>query len=255
MVQLRSIEGRDTYWWPPRPLSKAATTEPDPTAVSDIPRAMLSGAPTHGAAHGHVVEPVGTSEATPEAVSVASSSSIGKVRITSPDDARWFGESWRSRGYTESLRSGLGGRPLGVLSRPVRLETRYEPHFRQFVVERLFRLFERFRDGLGRPDAAARISELRSFLADLYKQSATDSETRNLATALSMLQDLIQPHWSSIGVDRVNEVAEILGWLRIQQNLTPQIIEKFYGRLSAKLGALSIEVNDDGQESADQAQD
>lgn len=136
---------------------------------------------------------------------------------------------------------------IGDLPR-MRLSTRFEPHFRQAAVERMTSLVAQFRQSIGNPEAAVVEAELRAFLSKTYRQSALNSETRNFATAVSLLQDFLRPHWSEISVDKLTDISGRLVWLNSQTELSPRIVESFYNSLVSVVGSkISISVGPDDE--------
>jgi hypothetical protein len=154
-------------------------------------------------------------------------------------------DAWRPTGGAQVRRSGLAARALEALPRRGRIVTEYEPHLRQRTVGRISELFGRFRDTLGRPETATIQYELNLFMAEVYRETVRDPQTRNFATAVSLLQDLLHPHWSEISPEKLNAVTQILGWVREQPTLTPRALEILQEKLSGTLGGFSIESYDD----------
>jgi hypothetical protein len=131
-----------------------------------------------------------------------------------------------------SPRSGLKD-----LERPARYATSFEPHLRQAAVRKLEILVEQFRHAIGQPAAATVQAELRAVLFDIYRRSALNLETRNFATAISLLQDLMRPHWSEISSATLAGVSRELSALGSRKELSPRILEKFYADLVAVIGS------------------
>ncbi len=161
----------------------------------------------------------------------------------------------------EAARTSLSIRPIGkqsegstlkVLPRPRRLATEYEPHLTHRTTEGLLSLFESFSESLGSAAAPARAAELRLRLADAYRNSVARPETRDFATAISMLQDLLRPHWSKIPAPKLELVSERLRRLDSEKDLTPLVLTKFYAHLSADLGSgITLEINDGEEDSGE----
>ena len=143
---------------------------------------------------------------------------------------------------------------LGELARPKRFIKSYEPLVRQATLEKLVKLFDMFKASLGRPECATRRKELQLHLADIYRQMVRRREARQFATAISMIQDVLQPHWSQISGEKIDAIIEILRRLRQHRRLTPAIVEKHYHELVNSVGSgisLPIEVTgewDDAEE-------
>ena len=150
---------------------------------------------------------------------------------------------------TITLRRSPGG-TLKALPKPNRLATQYEAHFVHRTTQRLLTLFEAFRESLGSAAAAARAAELRLRLADAYREGVARTETRDFATAISILQDLLKLHWSNIPPEKLQAISERLRRLDIAKEITPSVITRFYGELATALGSgIVLEMNDgnDGQ--------
>jgi len=138
------------------------------------------------------------------------------------------------------------GATLRALPRPERLAAEYEPHLIHRTVEGLLSLFEAFRDSLGSAAAAARAVELRARLSDAYREGILRPETRDFATTVSMLQDLLRPHWSQIPADRIDAVCDRFRELSSIKRLTPSAVTTFYKKVSATLGSgISLDVNEE----------
>jgi hypothetical protein len=135
---------------------------------------------------------------------------------------------------------------LEVLPRPRRLETEYEPHLRYRAIVRLLSLFRNFKDSLGGPAAATRAAELRASLTEIYHETALRADSRNFATAVSMLQDLLRPHWSKVPVSEVEAVCDYLERLDSAPELGPSPIARFYEQVSATLGTgISLDLEEE----------
>src|SRR2546423_2770255 len=93
------------------------------------------------------------------------------------------------------------------------LVTSFEPHLRQSTVRDLQSLLTQFQHSIGKPTAAIAKAELIDTLASTYKRSALNAETRNFASAVSLLQDFLRPHWSEISTDTVDAVSKSLNTL------------------------------------------
>jgi len=126
------------------------------------------------------------------------------------------------------------------------IATTFEPHFRQSTVKRLLELVGHFRLSIGRPESAASVATLRAFLTDAYSKSIQAQETRNLATAISLLQDFLRPHWSKISTQKLQAVSEKLEWLGSQDEISPHILAKFYDELVTAVGSrISLDIADE----------
>jgi hypothetical protein len=208
-------------------------------------------APTIAAVQPDDLEAVGTSEIAERAASVARSGSVVALRVTLPGVEQPLREAWELRGSAEGGKSGFPGRALEALPRRGHIVTEYEPHLRQRTVGRLCGLSGQLRDTLGQPETATIQYELSLFMAEVYREAVRDPQTRNLATAVSLLQDFLHPHWSTISLEKLNAVAEILGWLREQTTLTPRALEILQEKLSGTLGGFSIESYGDEPQSSE----
>jgi hypothetical protein len=104
------------------------------------------------------------------------------------------------------------------------------------TIEGLLPSFESFRDSVGNPAAATRAAELRRSLASAYRSVVLRPETRDFATTLSMLQDLLRPHWSQIPIEKIDAVTATLRDLNSVNKFTPSLIATFYKHISADLG-------------------
>jgi hypothetical protein len=142
----------------------------------------------------------------------------------------------------------LGQTFLRELERPERFVITFEPHLRRYTFKQILSLFERLQVDIGQPQAATTLSELRATLTTAYKRSALNPETRNLATAISLLQDFLRPHWSRIAAESLNEIRKDLLWLTSQSELNAQVLQKFYRDLTVVMGQpLSFEINDEDE--------
>lgn len=151
---------------------------------------------------------------------------------------------------TEQIISDLYWQPVQLkeLPRPRRIVTRYEPHLREKLVRTLVSLFDRFEVSLGTIEAPTRILELREYLTDAYRQSL-QAQTRNLATAISMLQDLTRPHWTQISREKVKQISGVLQKLSEERNLSANVLGRYYQSLVDIVGTgIILEMNDDEEE-------
>jgi hypothetical protein len=147
---------------------------------------------------------------------------------------------------------------IAELPRPSRLVTTFEPHLRQATVKRLQDLFVQLRQAIGQPDAATVTSELRAVLTDTYKRSVQSQETRNFATAISLLQDFLRPHWSQLSLEKLDQVSDRLGTLGSYAELNARLLQKFYRDLFGVIGnriAVNLAVDDDGDDGEDEPAD
>jgi len=136
-----------------------------------------------------------------------------------------------------------------------RLVTAFEPHLRQSTVQNLQSLFTQFRYAIGQPKAAVAKAELVDTLTKAYKKSALDPETRNFASAVTLLQEFLRPHWSDIDGKKVEAVSDSLGTLISKSDLSSSVLEGFYRNLLGIVGTgLSVEgidisdTDDDGDD-------
>ena len=120
--------------------------------------------------------------------------------------------------------------------------TTFEPLLRESTVRNLQGLFTQFRHSIGQPKAAIAKAELVDTLTKTYKKSALDPETRNFASAMTLLQDFLRPHWSHIDGKTVEAVSDTLGNLVSKSDLGPSALESFYRNLSGIVGTgISVE--------------
>lgn len=130
-----------------------------------------------------------------------------------------------------------------------RIITTFEPHLRQAAVKRLRLLVDEFRQAIGHPETAVLENELRSALTEIYKESISGADTRNFATAISILQEFLRPHWSRLSLDKLAAISERLGWLAGQEKLEARLLDKFYGDMTGVLGSrISFETGEDESE-------
>ena len=99
-----------------------------------------------------------------------------------------------------------------------------------------------FQHSIGRPEIAVVRGELKDALLETYKQAVAAPETRSLATAVSMIQGFLRPHWSNLPQSQVAAIAERLTWLDSQRDLGTATLTKFYRDLASVVGTgISIE--------------
>jgi hypothetical protein len=133
----------------------------------------------------------------------------------------------------------------------------FEPHLRQLAVNRIQGLMSEFRQSIGKPEVATVREELKGVLTETYKRAALSSETRTFATAISMLQDFLRPHWSSLPEEKLSEVDSRLSWLSSQQDLNTPTLTRFYrdlvGVLNSRISlAPSAAAEDDSEDESDE---
>lgn len=138
-----------------------------------------------------------------------------------------------------------------------KISTSFEPHLRQLAVKRIQGLMSEFRHSIGEPEAATVREELKGALIETYKQAAVSLETRNFATAISLLQDFLRPHWSELPAGQVIEVDARLSWLSSQEELSTSTLTQFYRDLAGVLKtrillAPSVESQDEGEDESDE---
>jgi hypothetical protein len=127
-----------------------------------------------------------------------------------------------------------------------RLVTTFEPHLRRSMLQTISRLLLRFRESIGEPESAVLVAEIQSNLRDSYKRSVLSPDTRNLASAISLLQDFLRPHWSQLSAAQLDAVNEALLRLVTHIDLTPRLLEKFYSDLALALNSrISFECEED----------
>jgi hypothetical protein len=148
--------------------------------------------------------------------------------------------------------------PPVLISLPkTKISTAFEPHLRQLAVKRIQDLMSEFRHSIGKPEVATVREELRGALIETYKQAAVSSETRSFATAISLLQDFLRPHWSSLPEDQLTEVDARLSWLSSQEDLNTSTLTRFYrdlvGLLKTRISlAPSVKAEDEGEDESDE---
>ena len=253
MVPLRYAEEAETYF-PREELSdKASSSSSRPFSTSDprpIPLAAKKGGITLGTTGYGKVDVTGINQAEPAAIQTVTSGSPVVIRFTVPV-AEDQSDGKVGQPYKVVARKVTAFRPgIGVLPPRRRIATKYEPHLRRRTIESLSELFERLRKVIGRPETAARVFSLRRFMAAAYRESALSSETRDFASAISLLQDFLSPHWSEISAEKIEEVTQTLDWLRSLPRITARELEILHRKLSLVLGGLSIEIPDDEEESS-----
>ncbi len=138
-----------------------------------------------------------------------------------------------------------------------RISVLFEPHLRHASVRKIQTLMSEFRQAKGRPETSTIQEELKSTLADTYKQAVVSTETRTFATAISMLQDFLRPHWSNLPDQQLTGIDAKLTWLDSQRDLNPPVLTKFYTDLVGVLGSrLSLQAptmdTDDDNDDFDQ---
>jgi hypothetical protein len=89
------------------------------------------------------------------------------------------------------------------------------------------------------------LEQLKLYLTETYRHSVADPETRDFATAISMLQDVLRPHWSELSPGTLDEVSTVLEELRYEKRLNRSILERFYRQLSLPLGDVWLELDDE----------
>ncbi len=132
-----------------------------------------------------------------------------------------------------------------------KISTAFEPHLRHSSVRKIQTLMSEFRHSVGRPEISTIREELKGTLADTYRQAVLSPETRTFATAVSMLQDFLRPHWSSLPEQQLIGIDAKLVWLDSQQELGPATLTKFYRDLVSVLGAqISLNASTDEADEA-----
>ena len=248
MVQLRTVEELSTCfpWASPPEMASSSSSAPggadEPTAV---PQIALKGAPTYGTTHGAGLDATGESGGKLSRTPGARSGPPFVLRTTVPTSGDPTAEEGRPLRDIAAGQAVPAGRSLMLLPSRHRIVTEYEPHFRRETVDHLSDLFDRLRARLGKPETAARVFSLKRFMAAAYVESASQAETRSFASAISLLQDFLRPHWSEISVAGIDDIAGELNWLRGLPIVSPKDLERWHERLARVLGGLSIEVSDD----------
>lgn len=133
----------------------------------------------------------------------------------------------------------------------------FEPHLRQLAVKRLRDLMIEFRQSIGKPEVATVREELKGALTETYKQAALSPETRTFAMAISMLQDFLRPHWSSLPWNQLTSVDARLSWLSSQSDLNSSTLTRFYRDLATVLNTrISLAppetAEDEGEDESDE---
>jgi hypothetical protein len=140
---------------------------------------------------------------------------------------------------------------LGRLPR-VKISVTFEPHLRQLAVKRIQSLMSEFRQSIGKPEVATVREELRGVLTETYKRAVLSSETRTFGSAISMLQDFLRPHWSSLPKEQLSAVDAQLSWLSSQQDLNSSTLTRFYrdlvGVLNSRISLATSTVAEDEDE-------
>jgi hypothetical protein len=140
----------------------------------------------------------------------------------------------------------------------VKISTQFEPHLRQSSVNRLKTLMTEFQHSIGQPEVAVVREELRDALLETYKQAVAVPETRSFASAVSMIQGFLRPHWSNLPQNQIVGITETLTWLDSQRDLSAATLTKFYRELATVVGsrispeAPAIEENDEDEEGNDE---
>jgi hypothetical protein len=146
-------------------------------------------------------------------------------------------------------RESLRETTIVELPSPGRLVTSFEPHLRQSTVKNLQMLFGQFRHSIGQPMAAITKAELVDTLTTTYKKTVLHSESRNFASAVSLLQDFLRPHWSEISPEKIDAISGSLGTLVSRTELSPSVLEGFYRDLAGVIGSgISVDVEEDEKE-------
>jgi len=133
---------------------------------------------------------------------------------------------------------------------PVRVTTEFEPHLRDATIREIASLLDRFKDALGKPEASTRAEDLKLHLSQAYRTAVKRPESRNLATAISMLQDFVTPHWSTISADTADRLSSLVKPLRTERNLSPAVLERLCRDLIETVGrpGVGLEFEDDEQD-------
>jgi hypothetical protein len=135
-----------------------------------------------------------------------------------------------------------------------RISTAFEPHLRHLAVKKMQSLMREFRSSIGLPEASTIREELRITLLETYRRATVSAETRSFATAISMLQDFLRPHWSTLPIKQLDDVNAQLSWLDSQSELNPGTLGRFYRNLAAVLGTrMSLQAESEEDEALDDA--
>lgn len=150
-------------------------------------------------------------------------------------------------------RRAAGHASLADLPRPKRIVTTFEPHLRQATVRNLQARFALFAQSIGQPVAAVAKAELIAELSEAYRTAISSPGTRTFASAISLLQDFLRPHWSEISAAKLEAVNERLGFLGGRTEMNVPVVERFYRDMVAVMGTgISADVvGDDEEESPD----
>jgi|GEM_PF-4946546 len=119
----------------------------------------------------------------------------------------------------------------------VKISTQFEPHLRQSSVRRLQTLMTEFQHSIGQPEVAVVREELKDALLETYKQAVVMPETRSFATAISMIQGFLRPHWSTLPQNQIAGITGELTWLDSQRDLSSATLTKFYRDLASVVGS------------------
>jgi hypothetical protein len=248
MVQLRLVEETGTCFPSAQPADKASSFESAPIGTDEptpVPQVALGSGSTLGTTHGSNVGVTGTNGAERATVPAAYSGPVIILRSTVAGGQERSAEDLGQMSGAGVRDVVVIRRGLDVLPRGRRIVTEYEPHLRRRTIEVLSELFERLRAAIGRPETAARVFSLKRFMASAYRESVVSRETRDFASAISLLQDFLSPHWSEISAGKVDEVTQTLDWLRSLPRITSKELEGLHRKLSLILGGLSVEIPDD----------
>lgn len=254
MVFIQPVPVAQQYFAPTQPIEMAITRGANPVkpgldartsrpAWADAPVTGLIYDPYLG--HDRTLEPPG-----PRLAFAGSDSVTPSLTIPFPPGGEI---TQQVKGPTLNGRAGpaFAGRGLQTLPRPSRIVTKFEPHFRERTLVKLSQLFEQLRAALGKSETATKVCEIQLFMADAYRESVQVPDARNLASAISLLQDFLRPHWSQISPEKISAVTETLDRLRTQAKVAPHVLESLQDVLSGILGGLTVELQNDEEEPAE----
>ena len=254
MVLIQPVRVAQQYFLPTQQVEMAATRGPDavnPRGDARTSRSVGADVPLTGLIYDPRLGHVPSVEPPRSGLAFAGSESVAPSVTTPfrPEGLVTQQVQWPA--LNRKAGTAFAGRGLQTLPRPSRIVTKFEPHLRERTVVKLSQLFEQLRAALGKPETATKVCEIQLFLADAYRESVQVPDARNLASAISLLQDFLRPHWSQISSEKINAVTETLGWLRMQSKIAPHVLERLQEDMSGTLGGLTIELQNDEEEPAE----
>ncbi len=254
MVFIQPVAVAQQYFPPTQPIEIATTLGPEPVNQRAEARTSLF-VGTDARATGLIYDPnlghVRSVEPPGARIAFAGSNSVTPSLTIPFRPESEVTQELRRPTLDRTSGPAHSGRGLQTLPRPSRIVTKFEPHLRERTIVRLSQLFEQLRVALGKSETATRVCEIRLFMADAYRESVEVPDARNLASAISLLQDFLRPHWSQISSEKINAVTETLGRLRVQAKVAPHVLERLQDELTGILGGLTIELQSDEEEASE----